>query len=295
MNQPQRTILYNVLIAIILFVPVNSKSQPGAVSSVLTVDTAKSGESHHSLYSTLGYGSNMIYLGTTISQNQPYEFASLTYGFKDKIYLTASAIHLHERTPFVTFTTGSINYYHTFNSWFDLSGGVSGYLVAPSLTDTLFNNFVYGYLTLGFDWKILYTRLSAGGLIYDGVKPYLQVRNSRFFKTPEFLKKKLYFSFDPYVNLLFGLLTKYETTTGTTVSISPPYRKGGKNGQTASITKSKTFFSIMEGDLGVPIAFNSDRFTIEAEPGYVFPMYDNTDFSGQRGFIFMLSAYFRIF
>lgn len=295
MKRSQRTIIYNVLLGIILFVPVNSRSQSGSTSSVSIRDTVKSHESLHSLYTTLGYGSNMIYLGATFSQNQPYEFSSLTYGFKDKIYVTATAIHLHERSPFVAFSSGSINYNHTFNSWFDLSGGISGYLVAPSLTDTLFNNFIYGYLTLGFDWRILYTKLSAGGLIYDGVKPFLQIRNSRFFKTHEFSKKKLSFSFDPYFNILFGSLTEYETTSGTTVTISPPYGKGGKYGQNTLSTKSRTFFTIMEADLGIPIAFNSDRFTVEAEPGYVFPMYDNKYFSRQKGFIFMLSAYFRIF
>ncbi len=113
-----------------------------------------------------------------------------------------------------------------FNSWFDISSSVSGYLVAPSLSDTLFGNFLYGDLTLGIDWRLLYTKISAGGLVMDGVNPYLQLRNSRFFKTPEFSKKDLFFTFDPYFNLLFGTLTRAETTTGTVINISPPYRKG---------------------------------------------------------------------
>jgi hypothetical protein len=51
----------------------------------------------------------------------------------------------------------------------------------------------------------------------------------------------------------------------------------------------------MEIDLGIPVAFNAPKFTIEAEPGYILPMYDDPEFPGIKGFVFMVSGFFRIF
>jgi hypothetical protein len=51
----------------------------------------------------------------------------------------------------------------------------------------------------------------------------------------------------------------------------------------------------MEIDFGLPVAFNTDFMTIEAEPSYVIPLYDDTFYPGAKGFIFSLSVFFRIF
>jgi len=274
-----------------------SKALPQSdTSGTSLADTVKSVRSDHSFYASAGYGSNMIYLGSTISQDQPYGYGALTYGYNDNLFLTLSAVHLHDQNPFIAFSSGSINYTHTFNSWFDISASLSGYLVARSLADTLFGNFIYGDLTFGVDWRLLYTKISAGGLVMDGINPYLQLRNSRFFKTPEFSKKKLYFTFDPYINVMFGSLTKAETKDGTTVTISPPYRKKGKNPQgSSSYTNYSTVFGLMEIDFGLPVSFNAGRFTIETEPDYIIPLYDGSEYQGMKGFVFQLSVYFRIF
>lgn len=296
MSSLGRKISFPLCIVLLVSFQQNVLSQTDSVSSASS-DTSVNvkTKNHHSFYAGGGYGSNLIYLGSTISQNQPYGYTALTYGYKNQLYFTVSAVHLQERDPFVAFSSGSINYSHVFNSWLDISSSVSGYLVAPSLSDTLFGNFLYGDLTLGIDWRLLYTKISAGGLVMDGVNPYLQVRNSRFFKTPEFSKKDIFFTFDPYLNLLLGTLTRAETTTGTIINISPPYRKGGKNGQSSSTTEYTKLFSIMELDFGIPVAFNSGHLTIEAEPGYIIPLYDDFEYPGLKRFVFTLSAYFRIF
>jgi hypothetical protein len=52
---------------------------------------------------------------------------------------------------------------------------------------------------------------------------------------------------------------------------------------------------MIETDMGIPFSFNFGRLTIEAEPGYVFPAHNSTGFSGSKGFVFLLSGYFRIF
>jgi hypothetical protein len=50
----------------------------------------------------------------------------------------------------------------------------------------------------------------------------------------------------------------------------------------------------MEVDLGIPVSFNIGRFTIDAEPGYIFPLYTEASASGADGFLFTMGIYFKI-
>ncbi|MFZ0281867.1 MAG: hypothetical protein WAL29_09475 [Bacteroidales bacterium] len=282
----------------LLLLCTDAASQAGSKNYLQINDTSKSesGNSRHSFFAGTGYGSNMIYLGSTISRNQPYGYAALSYGFNSEFYASFSTVHLSGVNPFLPFHIGSINYNHVFNSWFDISTGVYRYQVARSLADTLFSSFSYADLTLGFDWRILYTKISAGGLLSDENGIYFQIRNSRYFKTPDFLNDKANISFDPYVNILFGTLIEKRTSTETSVIISTPARKWRKYPKwtTPTVTYAE-LFGLMEVDFGVPVAFNTDRMSIEAEPGFVLPLYEDPDFPGSKGFNFMLSGYFRIF
>jgi len=259
-----------------------------------------------SFYAGGGYGSNMIYLGSTMSQDNPYGYASLSYGFHNKLFATVSAVHLSASDPMVAFYIGSLSYSHPFNDWFDISAGLYRYQVDPSLTDTLFGSFNYGDLTLGFDWNILYTKISAGALFSEESQGFYQIRNSRYFQTPDFFRGKASISFDPYVNLMFGTLTEVTSTDDTTFyySVSSPYRKwrnkgtGTVNppGSTVNTTYSyNNKFGLLEIDLGLPIDFNTDFMTIGVEPSYVIPLYDDSYYPGAKGFVFSLSVIFRIF
>ena len=256
-------------------------------------------ESPHSLFGSLGYGSNMIYMGSNVSQDKPFYSGSLTYGYNNAFFASASVSHLSAFDEFAAFSAFSVGYSHDFNSWFDISLGLSRYQVNSALTDTLFNSFLYGYLTLGFDWKIIYTTVSAGGLFSGSNSAYMSLKNSRFIKTPELLDGKAYFYFDPYVNMLFGTLTKTVTSEGTTIGVTAPFSPkkssdtGGKGSGTTSTTT--TFFSLMEVDLGLPVGFNIGKINIEAEPGYVLPAYSDSDFQSPKGFTFLINIIYRIF
>jgi hypothetical protein len=263
------------------------------VSATDTTATKEKG-SVHSLYAGAGYGSNMIYLGTTMSQDHSFGYASLSYGFRDKLYLTATGYTINDFSPFVGFSSLGLSFSHTFNSWFDISTSLSRYNVAESLRDTLFSNFTYADATLGIDWRILYSKISLGGLFADGGQFYFQTRHSRYFETPSFAGGKAFFSFDPYVNIIFGRMVTIETTSGTTTTVSPGYRPWKSSSQGSSSTYTETF-GPMEIDFGIPIAFSYDFFTIELEPGYVLPFYSETGTTGMKGFLFMASAFFRIF
>jgi hypothetical protein len=283
--------------AIILEIPpLNASAQEN--SAVVTresdVTSPPKNEPLHSLYTGIGYSNNMIYMGSNISQDKPVYSGSITYGYKNELFASVSLNHLTAFDPLLAFSTFSLSYNHDFNSWFDISLSVSRYQVNNELTDTLFNNFFYGNLALGFDWKILYTNLSVGGIFSEASNAYFQIKNSRYFETPKFMKNNAYFSFDPYANLLFGTLTKTTTADGTSIGVSPPFRSPKSSGQHSSATTS-TFFSLMEVDLGMPVAFNSGKLTVEAEPGYILPAYSDTSIQSPKGFTFFLNVYYRIF
>jgi hypothetical protein len=290
--------LYCLLLLLIL-IPLIGSAQTGIKTALPDNDSSKtiSLAKKHSFYAGTGYGSNMIYLGSTISQNQPYFYGNLTYGFKNKLYASVSTVHLSGLDPYLTFYIGALTYSHTFNSWFDIAAGVYRYQIPASISDTLFSNFTYSDLTLGVDWKLLYSKLSFGGLISEENQFYFQLRNSRYFKTPEFFRGKANVSFDPYVNLLFGSLFELKTTTETRVIASSPGRKWKKNtnqGIPANTSYSKKI-GLMEVDFGIPVSLNTNRMTIEAEVSYTLPAYSNPAYPVPEGFVFLLSAFFRIF
>jgi hypothetical protein len=265
-----------------------------------TPDTSAEIEKH-ALYGGTGYGSNMIYLGSTMSQDQPYGYASLSYGFKGEFFATVSSVHLSGIEPYRAFDIGSLSYSHVFNSWFDISAGIYGYKVAGSLKDTLFGDFLYGDITLGLDWKLIYSKFSAGTLLSDDNLAYFQLRNSRYFSTPEFFRKKVYISFDPYVNLLMGTLLKSELITETSLSVTPVYRRRGMTSGPDTTSTSYTYtdyskvFRLMEVDIGLPVAINTNFMTLEAEASYIFPVHDDPSYPAPKGFVFLLSCYLKIF
>lgn len=275
---------------ILSFIPLIMSGQQDSLAATVPNDTLSREKaiSRHSLYSSLGFGNNMIYMGSSISQDKPYYYGGLTYGFKNELFASVSTSHFSAYDPVFAYYAFTLNYSHTFNSWFDISLDAARYQFNSNLPDTLFTSFFYGSLTMGFDWKILYTKLSAGGIFAESSGFYLQLRNSRYFQTSEFSKKNAYFTFDPYVNLLFGTLTK--TTDGTTVS-----RPFGRKSTSGSSSETSTIFSLMEIDLGIPVAFNIGRFTIETEPGYIIPLYSGTEAFSSGNFIILLGCYIKIF
>ena len=250
--------------------------------------------SPHALFASLGTGNNMVYMGSSISGDKPYYYGSLIYGFREKLYASATTFHLASFDQFLAFSTFALTYSQTFNSWFDLSAGISRYQVNSELADTLFSNFFYGDITLGFDWKILYTKISSGGVFAESSGFYLQVRNSRYFETPGFLNEKAYISFDPYINTLFGTLTETVTSDGTTIGITKPYSPKKTSGRNSTGSTVREFFSLMEVDFGVPVSFNMGRITLELDPGYILPLYSDTDPLNPKGLSVLLSCYVKI-
>ena len=325
-----------ILLASLIFIFLPSVSFPQELpyadtlpAKDITIQKARK----HSLYGGLGYGSNMIYLGSTMSENQPFEYGALSYGFNNELFITISSVHLSDIVPFIAFSNCSLSWNHSFNSWFDLSAGLYRYQFSRAFADSLFGSFTYADATLGIDWRLLYSKISAGRLMSSGQQYYLQVRNSRYFETPEFFRKKISISFDPYINLLLGPVLKTEITTSTslitmTQQIINPWSSGaqsGKNsgggqgygqgagsgsasgsGTTSGTTTTVTpviitntsydeTFKMIDVEFGLPVSFNFRRLTIEAEASYLLPAYSDDYFPGPKGFVILLTGVFKIF
>ncbi len=250
----------------------------------------------HSLYAGADYGSNMIWLGSTISGSLPYYSASLTYGFKNSFYLSGSASNVSGLKPYPAFYSLSADYSHTFNDWFDISADLAGYKTRKTLQDTLFSDFGYANLTAGFDWKILYTRVSLSGVLSSDNKGYIQILNSRYFQTGDFLKGEAFISFNPGFNLLAGeIIEIITTTTGSKrYGLSPPFRHYKKNPLSSVETYTSTF-GVMDYELSFPVTFNYKNLSFEVEPDYIIPAYKNSTYPAPHGFLVYLSLYLKIY
>jgi len=275
----------------VVFCQADTLSKPVNRSAV----QKKSPEDNHSLYAGIGAGSNMIYLGTSISNNKPFYSASVTYSYRNSLYASASASHLNETTPYLAFYNLSMNYSHTFNSWFDISGDIAGYKTIESLQDSLFADFAYINLTTGFDWKLLYTRISFSGIMSEENGFYLQISNSRYFETPEFLKGKALVYFDPDIDILFGNLLSTETVSGNRkYGNSPPFSHARKKPANSNESYSEKF-GLMDLQFSLPVTFTFGKLSMEAEPSYLLPVHSNPDYPEPEGFTFYLNAFFKFF
>ena len=279
----------------VIFLPYNGYSQ-----SYLSEDTDTTGSqnktsstSANSLYLGAGAGSNLIYLGSIISRTQPFTFASLTYAFNNELSVSVSGVHLPGIYPYMPFYSGSMDYSHVFNSWFDINARISGNRFASSLADSLLTSFIYGDFTLGIDSRIIYTKITIGGMLSDESNLYFQVRNSRYFKTTEFGKHRVFLSFDPYINVIGGTYLKSEYNT--IISGGKGMEYGAKSTQSSIAVSWSSHFGLIEYDIGLPVAVNMNRFRLEVEGGYVLPAYSDPELPGPKGFVFMISGSMKIF
>lgn len=249
----------------------------------------------HSLYTGIGAGSNMIYLGTSISDNKPFYSASVTYGYQNMLYASASVSHLSETTPYLAYYNLALNYSHSFNSWFDISADIAGYKTVESLQDSLFSDFAYINLTTGFDWKLIYTRVSFSGLISDENGFFLQISNSRYFETPEFFHGKALVYFDPDIDILFGNLVTVETASGDIRhGNAPPFSHAWKKPVNPTESYSEKF-GLIDFEFSLPVTLSYGKFSLEAEASYLLPVYSDPYYPEPEGFTFYLNAVFKIF
>jgi len=189
-------------------------SQTDEITSISDTTGKEGDKSRSILYTGGGYGSNMIYLGSSISGSKPYKYYFLSCNITKSLSISASGFHISDLSPIFSYYNFSLNYSRVFNSWFDISSGVCRYQVNSSLPDTFMTSFNYGDFTAGFDWTILYTQLSAGVFLTGKPQVYFQLKNSRYFNILSFSGGKTSISVNPYVSALLGNLITAETYSG---------------------------------------------------------------------------------
>jgi hypothetical protein len=317
------------LIFYLLFLYTRAASQNDTIAFAPEPDSSSAVRpiSKHAFYSGVGYGSSMIYQGSSIPMSQTSGYAALMYGYKNKLFASVSAFKIAESDQLPDFYSYSLNYVNGLNKWLDMSLALSSVHFNSNLSDTLLHNFIYTNITAGINWKFLYANISCSGVFSEKSRYYYQVKTSGYFQTPGFFKDKAYLSFNPYVNLLLGSYLKesrsYITATFTTYdtltvssSYTPPAIKENTSGQSSSEsdpisvspvtvtpvttnsgTELKSYskaFGLMEINLGLPVAINFKKAEFEIEAGYVVPCHSSTFLPAPKGFIFRMSMFFRI-
>jgi hypothetical protein len=286
-------IVFLCIVVFLSYPAYNPISAQTAQHSLAAIDTS-AGNSSHSLFIGAGGGTNMVYLGSSLSNNKPFYAASATYGFRNSLYLTTSATHLADVYPWVAFYDATLTYTHAFNSWFDISANLAGYKTSKPLRDSLFSDFIYADLTAGFDWKLLYTRITFAEVFAQQNGFYLRIDNSRYFETPQFFAGKSIISFDPNVSLLLGNIVSSETSmTGGRYRNAPPFSHGyRKSGGTMETYTEK--FGFIDIGLLLPITFSYGKFSLEIEPGYFLPLQQDPLYYESEGFTLNFNLFIKI-
>jgi hypothetical protein len=291
----QRKVL--ILLSVLLVSVMNIYGQADSTRTVKTDSSvsASATAGKHTLFATAGFGSNMLFLGSSMSSGNPFYSGGLVYGYRSSLYLSAGATHISGTTPFLAYYSAGLDYKHTFNSWLDISANMSGYTMSRSASSTLFNDFGYASFTAGFDWRILYTKVT-GAVLYSGqAKGYLQISNSRYFQSPYFMKGKAFVSFYPEINLLMGEIVTADTTTvsGSRTYV-PPFMRIRRDRLPPQVTYSSRFGPVFF-EFSAPVSFSYGRMSLEATPCYLLPAFRSNVMKAPEGFTFFMTATFRIF
>ncbi|MGQ1947684.1 hypothetical protein ACT3CD_11360 [Geofilum sp. OHC36d9] len=250
-----------------------------------TVDSlAQTAESKHAFYVSLGTGSNMLYMGSTLNEQSSYLSAQGIYSYNKELMVAASVYHLPGVNPSIAFYDMSVGYSKIINKTFDGSLYLSGYFTADELQATYFSNFWYLTLSGGIDWNILYSQLVYSKIL-DNEGYYLQLINSHYFATNDFLKGNAFIDFNPAANLVMGNQYSVETASSNTGS-------GTGNGETEPVYSSS--FGLLDIEISIATGFNIKNFTFEVEPLYYIPLYDNPDYSSSPEMALFINAYWKI-
>lgn len=249
-----------------------------------TDSLTQTAESKHAFYVNLGTGSNMLYIGSTLNEQSSFLSAQGIYSYNKELMVAASVYHLPGVTPSIAFYDVSVGYSKIINKTFDGSLYLSGYFTADELQATYFSNFWYLTVSGGIDWNILYTQLVYSKIINsDGY--YLQLINSHYFATNDFLKDKAFIDFNPAANLVMG--NRYSVTP-------PASATGSGTGSSDTEPVYSSSFGLLDIEISMATGFNINNFTFEVEPLYYIPLYDNPDYSSSPQVALFINAYWKI-
>jgi hypothetical protein len=282
-----RTLLTSILLPLLLLGEVQGFGQTEPLTDSLVVK-----EQAHQFFAGAGYGSDLIYYGTSVSGNQPYFSGELLYAWEKGLWAAAGFYHLPDQDPFFSFVDLSVGYSYVFNKVFDAGISVSQYHGGESIDTTLYANYTFLAANAGIDWMLLYTTFTPGWLLAEENSFYLMVDNTHFFRTPAFGKKDCYFSFNPGISFLFGSyawLRQYGRQGGGGQGPGPG---GNRNIYTTTVIEED--FRLLDMQLSIPVEFYLDRLSIEFEPAYFLNFIGDENGDTEGRFFFTLGLYYKI-
>ncbi|MEE4177623.1 MAG: hypothetical protein V2I46_08945 [Bacteroides sp.] len=282
-----RNLLINSLLPLFLlgFMPVFGQTE-------LPADSLADKEPAHQFFAGAGYGSDLIYYGTSVSGNQPYFSGELIYAWEKGLWAAAAFYHLPEQEPFFSFVDLSVGYSYVFNKVFDAGLSVSQYHGGESIDTTFYADYTFLSASLGVDWRLLYTTFTPGWLLAEENSFYLVVDNTHYFRTPSFGKKDSYFTFNPGVSFLFGSYAWLRQYGGQGGGGQGPGPGGNRN--TYATTVEEEDFRMLDMQLSIPVEFYLDRLSIEFEPAYFLNFIGDENGDTEGRFFFTLGFYYKI-
>lgn len=256
----------------------------------LGISTA-SEKNKHVFYLGSSYGSNLYYLGTSVSDDRGFLSTDLSYGYDSVLWISGSLYNLPGYSSALPFYDLSAGLNLPLGKSFDLGLTLARHQLT-SRPDTLFFNYTYALVSLGLDWKLLYSRLAVGRTFGEYGQTYLNLKNSRYMQSGNFFANNSFFSLEPSVNLYFGSFYRLHSRTissGPGPGVRPGHGTG--NWQYNYYTKG---FGLLDVEFSIPVAFNAGIFTLEMEPVYLLPVFDDQSIHSAKGFSFFISAYVRL-
>ncbi len=248
---------------------------------------------NHSVFLGTGFGNDLLYTGSTLTDNSSFLSADIMYSYKGKLWTSATIYNLPYWGVNFPLIDASLGYNHVFNDHFDVGGSVSHYHSSGSVKEELYDSFTYFRLSGGFDWYWLYSKLTYGRILAEETGSYFYFRNSRYFRTSSWGKSKSYISFDPNINLLLGNYTQISPSTRPRPGNPNSPGQGGP-GINPVNGDSSSQFMLLQTQISIPISFYIHNFTFNAEPLLLLPNTSNEQNPNAKGFYFFANVSYRI-
>jgi hypothetical protein len=295
-------------------------SGTSGVPHLMRRDTARatvesdSANKQHYLSSSLSYGNNSSFLGRFQSRTMPYLGADVTVMHRKGFWVSAMAYDIVSSPIVVDEIDLMAGWSFDISKKWDASLFYGRYFF-PENTELL-KSYVANSASVaaGFDWSILYTRLSSAYIFGNDIRDvFLILDNSHYFEFPNILGGD-YVSIDPQVSLIAGTQTFYEqfvieeeiprnaakgkdkgkgkgTGKGNGQDKVP---SGGSTTEFSIVENETRSFNLMSYEVSLPVMYTRGNWSFETSGRYAIPVNTLEGYLTQPQFFFTSTLYYTI-
>ena len=137
---------------------------------------------------------------------------------------------------------------------------------------------------------VLYTSLAPGWLLAEENSFYLLINNSHYLRTGNLGRKQSYFSFNPGISFTFGTYAWMRRIRRPGAGNGP----GFGNPINPIQTEIREDFRLLDLQISVPLAFNTNRLSLELEPAYFINFIEDQNIDSGGHFFFTMGLFFKI-